>query len=117
MALVRPAAGSLRNDLGLLSEEYDPRAQRLVGNFPQAFSHVSLVNSACRLSGHDTLAQALEAAATQPKPRLVDRHLALLPGLSRPKRRRPPGALTPAAAAPAAEATSVQQPAIERNTP
>ena len=33
---------SLRNDLGLLAEEYDPVAKRLVGNFPQAFSHVSL---------------------------------------------------------------------------
>jgi GH15 family glucan-1,4-alpha-glucosidase len=40
---------ALRNDLGLLSEEYDTVAQRLVGNFPQAFSHVSLVNSAYRL--------------------------------------------------------------------
>jgi GH15 family glucan-1,4-alpha-glucosidase len=44
---------TLPNDLGLLSEEYDPVAGRLVGNFPQAFSHVSLVNTACRLSGHD----------------------------------------------------------------
>lgn len=35
----------LRNDLGLLAEEYDPVAQRMLGNFPQAFSHVSLVNS------------------------------------------------------------------------
>jgi GH15 family glucan-1,4-alpha-glucosidase len=43
----------LRNDLGLLSEEYDPVAGRLVGNFPQAFTHVSLVNSASKLSGHD----------------------------------------------------------------
>ena len=43
----------LRNDLGLLSEEYDPVLKRQVGNFPQAFSHVSLVNTACRLSGHD----------------------------------------------------------------
>jgi GH15 family glucan-1,4-alpha-glucosidase len=41
----------LRNDLGLLSEEYDPVAGRLVGNFPQAFSHVSLVNSASKISG------------------------------------------------------------------
>jgi GH15 family glucan-1,4-alpha-glucosidase len=41
----------LRNDLGLLSEEYDPVAGRLVGNFPQAFSHVSLVNSASKLAG------------------------------------------------------------------
>jgi len=41
---------ALRNDLGLLSEEYDPDARRLVGNFPQAFSHLALVNSACNLS-------------------------------------------------------------------
>jgi GH15 family glucan-1,4-alpha-glucosidase len=40
----------LRNDLGLLSEEYDPRAKRQLGNFPQAFSHVALVNTARRLS-------------------------------------------------------------------
>ena len=41
---------SLRNEVGLLSEEYDPAAKRLLGNFPQAFSHVALVNTACRLS-------------------------------------------------------------------
>ena len=40
---------SLRNDLGLLSEEYEPRTRRLVGNFPQAFSHLALVNSASNL--------------------------------------------------------------------
>ena len=39
---------ALCNDVGLLSEEYDVSARRLVGNFPQAFSHVSLVNSAAR---------------------------------------------------------------------
>jgi GH15 family glucan-1,4-alpha-glucosidase len=39
----------LCNDVGLLSEEYDPRLGRLVGNFPQAFSHVALVNSAFNL--------------------------------------------------------------------
>ena len=39
----------LRNDVGLLAEEYDPVARRLVGNFPQAFSHVSLINSAVNL--------------------------------------------------------------------
>jgi GH15 family glucan-1,4-alpha-glucosidase len=41
---------SLRNDLGLLSEQYDPRTKRLVGNFPQAFSHLALVNTASNLS-------------------------------------------------------------------
>ncbi len=40
----------LANDLGLLSEEYDPDRGRLVGNFPQAFSHVSLVNTAFNLA-------------------------------------------------------------------
>ncbi len=40
----------LCNDVGLLSEQYDPRAKRLLGNFPQAFSHVSLINTARNLS-------------------------------------------------------------------
>jgi GH15 family glucan-1,4-alpha-glucosidase len=42
------------NDLGLLAEEYDPSAQRQLGNFPQAFTHVGLVNSAYNLSHHDS---------------------------------------------------------------
>lgn len=41
---------SLRNDVGLLAEEYDPRAKRMLGNFPQAFSHVGLVNTARNLT-------------------------------------------------------------------
>jgi GH15 family glucan-1,4-alpha-glucosidase len=41
---------SLRNDVGLLSEEYDPRTRRLVGNFPQAFSQTALINSAANLT-------------------------------------------------------------------
>jgi len=40
----------LRNDVGLLAEEYDPKAGRQLGNFPQAFSHVALVNTASHLS-------------------------------------------------------------------
>ena len=43
---------SLRNDVGLLSEQYEPRARRLIGNFPQAFSHLALVNTASNLA-HD----------------------------------------------------------------
>jgi GH15 family glucan-1,4-alpha-glucosidase len=41
---------SIRNDVGLLSEEYDPVAKRQLGNFPQAFSHVGLVNTAFNLT-------------------------------------------------------------------
>lgn len=41
---------ALRNDVGLLSEEYDFERQRLIGNFPQSFSHVALINSARNLS-------------------------------------------------------------------
>lgn len=41
---------TLRNDVGLLSEEYDPRSKRLIGNFPQAFSHVGLINTARNLN-------------------------------------------------------------------
>ena len=42
----------LANDVGLLSEEYDPRAERLVGNFPQAFTHLALVNTAFNVLPH-----------------------------------------------------------------
>ncbi|GGV37350.1 glucoamylase [Kitasatospora herbaricolor] len=41
---------SLRNDIGLLAEEWDPRLKRQVGNFPQAFSHVPLIDTALRLT-------------------------------------------------------------------
>jgi GH15 family glucan-1,4-alpha-glucosidase len=41
---------SLRNDVGLLAEEYDPAARRQLGNFPQAFSHVGLINTAFNLT-------------------------------------------------------------------
>jgi GH15 family glucan-1,4-alpha-glucosidase len=41
---------ALRNDVGLLAEEYDPKAGRQVGNFPQAFSHIALVNTAHNLT-------------------------------------------------------------------
>ncbi len=43
---------AVRNDLGLLSEQYDPVARRLLGNFPQAMTHLALVGSAYNLAGH-----------------------------------------------------------------
>jgi len=42
----------LANDVGLLSEEYDPKAKRLLGNFPQAFTHLSLVATAFNVAPH-----------------------------------------------------------------
>jgi GH15 family glucan-1,4-alpha-glucosidase len=45
---------ALRNDVGLLAEEYDPVARRQLGNFPQAFSHVGLINTAFNLSPTET---------------------------------------------------------------
>jgi GH15 family glucan-1,4-alpha-glucosidase len=50
------------NDLGLLSEEYDPAEKRLLGNFPQAFTHLALVNSAFNLAHHHPPAERRGAA-------------------------------------------------------
>jgi len=47
----------LANDVGLLAEEYDPVAKRLLGNFPQAFSHVGLVNTAMNLGNREKPAE------------------------------------------------------------
>jgi hypothetical protein len=65
----------LSNEIGLLAEEYDALAKRMVGNFPQAFSHVSLVNAAYNLSGHP---EADEAATRLPS----------MPGFGRPNLRQ-----------------------------
>ncbi|HKT54362.1 MAG TPA: glycoside hydrolase family 15 protein [Caulobacteraceae bacterium] len=54
------------NDLGLLSEEYDPKARRQLGNFPQAFSHVGLINSAHALAGSPATARRAERQRDAP---------------------------------------------------
>ena len=54
----------LSNDVGLLSEEYDMGNHRLVGNFPQAFSHVGLVNSAFKLAAAAETANSSKSAST-----------------------------------------------------
>lgn len=56
---------SVRNDLGLLSEEYDTTEKRLVGNFPQGFSHISLINSACNLMASQPGQTALKPGPAQ----------------------------------------------------
>jgi GH15 family glucan-1,4-alpha-glucosidase len=54
----------LRNDLGLLAEEYDSVTARLVGNFPQGFSHIGLINTACNLAdAHGPAIQRAENVA------------------------------------------------------
>jgi GH15 family glucan-1,4-alpha-glucosidase len=58
----------LCNDVGLLSEEYEPLAKRQLGNFPQAFSHVALVNSACALArAHERENPSPKNTFTSPK--------------------------------------------------
>jgi len=49
---------ALRNDLGLLAEEYDPVAKRQLGNFPQAFSHIAIINTAAHLAELETASAA-----------------------------------------------------------
>jgi GH15 family glucan-1,4-alpha-glucosidase len=70
----------LRNDLGLLAEEYDAQAGRQVGNFPQAFSHVALVNAALNLSGRPPTGEMNEP----PEPRLRKQNPAQTKLLSEP---------------------------------
>ncbi|MGG5823575.1 glycoside hydrolase family 15 protein [Falsiroseomonas sp. HW251] len=55
----------LRNELGLLSEEYDPRARRMLGNFPQAFSHTALVRTAYALCTDDAEAARRHGAGAE----------------------------------------------------
>jgi GH15 family glucan-1,4-alpha-glucosidase len=67
----------LRNDLGLLAEQYDPRRKRQVGNFPQAFSHIALINAAFYLGDRADLRKRAHRHAKEdptgkarpPKPR------------------------------------------------
>ena len=57
----------LRNDVGLLSEEYDPKEKRFLGNFPQAFSHVGMINTIRNLSGGGGPAEDRQRHSSAPK--------------------------------------------------
>jgi GH15 family glucan-1,4-alpha-glucosidase len=57
----------IRNDVGLLSEEYDPIAKRQLGNFPQAFSHVGLVNTAFNLTRRSSQPTGRASEAADPR--------------------------------------------------
>jgi GH15 family glucan-1,4-alpha-glucosidase len=57
---------ALANDVGLLSKEYDPVSQRLVGNFPQAFTYVALINSVIALTTGESLKEPDAAARAEP---------------------------------------------------
>jgi len=57
---------ALRNDVGLLSEEYDPKAGRMLGNFPQAFSHVALIDCALNLGALEKPARQRSQAGSGP---------------------------------------------------
>ena len=57
---------SLSNDLGLFAEEYDPRAKRMLGNFPQALTHMALVNTARLLSMPEHEARGAGAKGERP---------------------------------------------------
>ena len=59
----------LCNDVGLLAEEYDSTRRRLVGNFPQAFSHVALVNTAYNLTRATKPAEQRAGVETDQPPR------------------------------------------------
>ena len=60
---------AIRNDLGLLSEEYDPTERRLLGNFPQAFSHTAIINTAAHLAELETASVARHTARKPAAPR------------------------------------------------
>ncbi len=85
------ACSAIRNDLGLLAEEYEPAAKRQQGNFPQAFSHVALINTAFNLTRaekpHKQRAdgQSLDKAATDSPTKGDAKNVAGPAGVSRPE--------------------------------
>ena len=63
---------ALRNDVGLLAEEYDPRSRRMLGNFPQALTHMALVNTARLLSMPEAEAKSAVRQGERPAAAAVE---------------------------------------------
>jgi GH15 family glucan-1,4-alpha-glucosidase len=59
---------AVRNDVGLLAEEYDPRQERQLGNFPQGFSHLTLIHTATTLANRDLRAAPWDGGRTRAEP-------------------------------------------------
>jgi GH15 family glucan-1,4-alpha-glucosidase len=59
---------ALRNDVGLLAEEYDPSSGRMLGNFPQAFSHTAIITTAATLSRADGITRPAQQRSHIPTP-------------------------------------------------
>ena len=77
---------SIRNDLGLLAEEYEPSERRLQGNFPQAFSHVALINTAFNLTRLEKpQEQRADGQAMDKSSKGDAKNVAGPPGVSRPE--------------------------------
>jgi hypothetical protein len=65
---------ALQNDVGLLAEEYHLKNKRLVGNFPQAFSHVALINTIINLFGETGPAHRRSRPHEEPEKELAPSH-------------------------------------------
>lgn len=74
------------NDVGLLAEELDPRSGRMLGNFPQAYSHVGLINSALNLTRHERPAD--EHAQTYARHAAIQRPREVIPAADKNMRAR-----------------------------
>jgi GH15 family glucan-1,4-alpha-glucosidase len=75
---------ALANDVGLLAEEFDPRLGRMTGNFPQAFSHIGLIDTAFNLTSLDKPSRQRATSGPPPSAGIVGSSYVKVPNASRP---------------------------------